>query len=408
MYYKVYYKLANNFFRVYDGSTIETCKYRPEKVSVFEMTKKGGYTATDESLIKYYSDIKVASDELNASKELENPKNPFDYLGSCQNKDGSTFYRTHNSNVLTILKMKSPKAWRQYEKIDAVEANWFEKCHNGGIQYCQVGEHDSYGYDFNMYYPRLLGDKNFTYFQFPTKKGKEQIITNLDSIQYGFYRVKIHCDDANISKVFKFSKDDVYTHYSLKFAFELRKKHNFNMDIELIQDDEPNAYIYNEADLIDSPSIFQRWFNCVYYLKKKYPKNILVKMISSSIWGHLSESNTIYVNKEDIHNYDVDLSTDADYQIIDIIMKQDGSTTYELLDTKNPYKHPMRLKPFITSYGRNKTARVALRMIDNVIRIHTDGICFNKPYALKSEHFHADDKYTGRLKFNSIKSYERL
>jgi hypothetical protein len=131
-------------------------------------------------------------------------------------------------------------------------------------------------------------------------------------------------------------------------------------------------------------------------------------MISSSIWGHLSESTTIYVNKEDIHKYDVDLSTDADYQIIDIIMKQDGSTTYELLDTKNPYKHPMRLKPFITSYGRNKTARVALRMIDNVIRIHTDGICFNKPYTLKSEHFHPDDKHTGRLKFNSIKNYERL
>ena len=131
-------------------------------------------------------------------------------------------------------------------------------------------------------------------------------------------------------------------------------------------------------------------------------------MISSSIWGHLSESKTISVEKENIHKYDVDLSTDADYQIIDLIFKQDGSTLYELLDTKNPYKHPMRLKPFITSYGRNKTARVALRMIDNVIRIHTDGICFNKPYTLKSEHFHADDKYTGRLKFNSIKSYERL
>ena len=74
--------------------------------------------------------------------------------------------------------MKSPKAWRQYEKIDAIEAKWFSMCHNGGIQYCEVGEHDSYGYDFNMYYPRLLGDKNFTYFQFPTKKGTEQTITN--------------------------------------------------------------------------------------------------------------------------------------------------------------------------------------------------------------------------------------
>ena len=58
-------------------------------------------------------------------------------------------------------------------------------------------------------------------------------------------------------------------------------------------------------------------------------------MISSSIWGHLSERNSMCVEKEEIYKYDVDLSTDADYQIIDLIIKQDGSTIYELLDTKN-------------------------------------------------------------------------
>ena len=42
MYFIVYYKLADKFFRFYDGSTLETCKYRPEKVSVFEMMKKCG------------------------------------------------------------------------------------------------------------------------------------------------------------------------------------------------------------------------------------------------------------------------------------------------------------------------------------------------------------------------------
>ena len=89
-------------------------------------------------------------------------------------------------------------------------------------------------------------------------------------------------------------------------------------------------------------------------------------------------------------------------------MKQDGSTTYELLDTKNPYKHPMRLKPFITSYGRNKTARVALRMIDNVIRIHSDGIAFNRDYIINTEHFTSEKKTTGHIKFNNINSYERL
>ena len=131
-------------------------------------------------------------------------------------------------------------------------------------------------------------------------------------------------------------------------------------------------------------------------------------MISSSLWGHLSQKNTLSIPEDKIDHYDCSFDNDADYKIIDVITTEDGSEYYKLLDTKKPYKNNLRLKPFITSYGRNKTARIALRMIDNVIRIHTDGICFNKPYALKSEHFHADDKYTGRLKFNSIKSYERL
>ena len=39
-----------------------------------------------------------------------------------------------------------------------------------------------------------------------------------------------------------YSKDDVYTHYSLKFA--MKHKQQYDIKINLIVDEEPNAYIY--------------------------------------------------------------------------------------------------------------------------------------------------------------------
>jgi hypothetical protein len=336
--------------------------------------------------------------------------NGFDYIGPYVQKDGVIFYQSHHSNVLTIFKMKTSKIWKTYEEIDSIEATWFSKCYNGALVYCKPGQYESFGYDFNMYYPRILGEKKFSDLKIPKKQGTQSTLNCIDieNVQYGLYRVNIKCDNKNISKVFKFSEHHVYTHYSLKFAYELIRKHNFQIDIDLIQDGEPNAYLYRDEDLTCCIALCKRWFKCVYYLKKKYPKNILVKMISSSIWGHLTESKTICVDSDKIDEYDVDIGIDADYQILDIIKKQDGSEYYELLNTKHPYKYPMRLKPFITSYGRNKTARVALRMIDNVIRIHTDGICFDRKYSFNSTHFVPDKKYTGLIKFNSIKDYQYL
>ena len=131
-------------------------------------------------------------------------------------------------------------------------------------------------------------------------------------------------------------------------------------------------------------------------------------MLSSSLWGHLSQKNTIHVDEDKIDDYDVDVGDDADYKMMDVVVKQDGTEYYKLLNTKERYKLPLRLKPFLTSYGRNKTARVALRMIDNVIRIHTDGVTFDKPYTVKSENLLPEKKTTGHIKFNNVNSYERL
>ncbi|RYY42609.1 MAG: hypothetical protein EOO06_20930 [Chitinophagaceae bacterium] len=47
------------------------------------------------------------------------------------------------------------------------------------------------------------------------------------------------------------------------------------------------------------------------------------------------------------------------------------------VDTENPYIYTMaRIKTFLISYGRNFMARMVMKegLIDNLIRIHTDGI----------------------------------
>ncbi len=410
--YQVYFKTSQNVFRVFDGAELKTLIFLPLSSNNFYMTK--GYEATDEDLIRYYRDIKVASDELYRSDELRE----FNYLKEYPMQDGNMYYRSHCSNIKSIFKMKARTDYKNHETIDCVEDSWFEKSHNGALMFCELGEHQSYGYDFNMFYPRILGDKKFTdlKFKIPTKRGKETILSDLPLevkdgqrvIPFGFYRMNIICENPNFKKVFSLSKENVYTHYSVLFILELIANHGFQIDIRLIQDGEPNAYLYDDADIVPSYNIFHHWFSCMYNLKKKYRKNILVKIISSSLWGHLSQKNTICVDSKKIGDYDVDIGNDAEYKIVDIVAKRDGSEYYELLDTAHPYIMNLRLKPFITSYGRNKIARVALSMIDNVIRIHTDGVAFNKPYSKESYAFLPESKTTGKFRFNNVNNYPRL
>ena len=67
--YKVYFKTFTGFFRVFDGSVLTTEKFMPIKCNAFYLPKK--YEADDASLIQYYTDVKVASEEIKASYELK-------------------------------------------------------------------------------------------------------------------------------------------------------------------------------------------------------------------------------------------------------------------------------------------------------------------------------------------------
>jgi hypothetical protein len=85
----------------------------------------------------------------------------------------------------------------------------------------------------------------------PTKKGKEYILKNIDDIdleKVGFYRIDIKYTNKNLEKIFTLNKDRVYMNYQFKQLMQLPFLYknwfkNGDVQIELIDDGEPNAYI---------------------------------------------------------------------------------------------------------------------------------------------------------------------
>jgi hypothetical protein len=96
---------------------------------------------------------------------------------------------------------------------------------------------------------------------------------------------------------------------------------------------------------------------------------------------------------------------DIDHLILDYIIPQNGEPYYKLLDVKRPYLFNLRLKPWITSYGRIKTARIVLDHLDDVVRVHTDGVVFNKPKEFNIDGFIPEKKTTGKIQFNNLNDY---
>ena len=370
------YKFINNINNIYD---IENAK----KYHAFN-----GYEANEPGLRMYKKDFNNWCKELKKNCILD-----IDY-----NK-----YYNHHVACSTTFKRLSP-VYRNtvFENIDKIESQYMDNCFNGGLQFFNEKykdiEADCYGYDFSKFYPY-----NLTKIQIPTKKGRNTYFKKLPEklLDFGFYKVKISCENKNIRKIFAFSTNDTYTHYDLEFIRKHQKQ--FNIKIDLITDIKTNAYIYNEKDLIKGKDIFNNWYNKLLKLSKMFPKNRLLKHIMSSLWGQLVRKNKSNISEKDMifENYDTE-------DIIDHFIKGNNSY-YVVLDSENLYKDNIaRIKCFLTSYGRVRVAKYALQHIDNVIRIQTDGVVYNQPCERESACFIPEEKTTGTIIWNHVNKYEKI
>jgi hypothetical protein len=205
--------------------------------------------------------------------------------------------------------------------------------------------------------------------------------------------------------VFAFSKDDHYTHYSLNFVLLYNKEYGGDIKIEFVSN---QALIYD--DLIDSSDIFYSWYNVLWKLKKEFPSNKIIKKLASSAWGELSNKKNIWKTEEAIIDEKLDISFDYDseYHIEEIRVKPEGDI-YRLLNLKtNIYEYQFRLKAFLTDFGRVKIAKIALQNIDNVVRIQTDSITFDKPIVLTINNFAIDEKKCGKFEILNRKIMNKI
>jgi hypothetical protein len=396
--YLIYFETALSQYRIFDNVTkkIYTVDKLPNDRHMFFIFK--GYEATDEGLVKFNEDFKKWDYELRFDKSYRIEYTTFfNHFGAVECK----FVNLLDKDIKKKIDANSS------QPITSMERNWYDSCNNGGLIYCNAGTYDCYGYDFSSFYPTLMNDEDLN---IPMTQGKEIFLKKLpkkrNDIKLGIYRVKIECDDENFEKIFNFSKKDTYTNYSLYQAYKYKKR--FGVKINLIVDDEPNALIYDEY--ITSKEIFGNWYDTLFKLKQKYPKNKLVKYLLSTLWGTLSRSSTIYKTLQQINDEKLDVGIDDDCEWMIVNYTDNGKNEfYELVSNIRPYKWNLRMKTFLVSYGRNKASELVMNDIDNVVRVMCDGVVFNKEQDIsKFEKLSAEEKTTGRIEFKNVMKYEKV
>jgi hypothetical protein len=312
-----------------------------------------------------------------------------------------------------------------FEKIDFTELKWINKCNNGGLVYCQPGTYECYGYDFKMFYPRLLGSKMDSFkMQFPTKRGKDVKLKklNFSKLKFGYYHCIISSEHKDASKLFSFSKHNVYTNYSIEFAHNQLEEYDFKIEL-VITEGLSNAYLYEDESLIYSHKIFNDWYYKLSCMRNDFPKNKLLKHLTSSLSGHLISYNVQSVNVNDITDemektlcfYTPEMPSNAKKAIFKEVINDihPEQSYYKIIDLENPMKYSLgRFKAFLMSVGRIYTANAAMIDLDNVVRIQTDGIVYKTKQNLNKQHFnipknflYEDEKTTGNITFKNVNSY---
>jgi hypothetical protein len=389
--YFIYYNTIDDTFKGItsdDPTEIITFNLLPkDKYCCFHITKEynDNKIITNECIHRYYTDFTNSANELK-SKDNKILKD-LDY----------TLYKSHYSAIEANFKRLCKTKYEDHEDINIVEYRWIENCYNGAQCFIIPGKYICYGYDYKSNYGRALASDDFI---ISKKAGKEEILHEITKdIKLGYYHVKITSDHKDVQKVFSFSKHDVYASISLQFA--MKYKHEFNFKFELIKDDKPNAYIYDEKDYVKGSYIFSKWFTTLSKLRANYPKNILIKMLISQLWGNLCQTNTLYTTEKHI-----DAEEYKKFIIYEEHLYHDGNIKYEMLDTTKCYRYNLRIKALLTAYCRNKIASKAIESNDmeNIVRIHTDNITFKniKHDELIKDDFLSEFKTTGILEWTKI------
>jgi hypothetical protein len=183
-------------------------------------------------------------------------------------------------------------------------------------------------------------------------------------------------------------------------------------------DCEFNAIIYDKDDLVSCHSLFNDWFHNFMKIKPLCKGNILFKHLVSSLWGSLCKLEMVYKTVDELMDMDVSMDNSSEYKLINETHFENGYIRFELIKTEKPYKYNLaRLKPFVLALSRNVVGDFIMdnNLMNNIIRIHTDGIVLNEeidftdPLSNVPNYYpKPEEKTTGNIKWVNVNKYEKL
>lgn len=408
-----YYKTVNNnnqsvFRCLYDGryDIVEVKSLDIRNCRNFRMNDK--YEATDDDLMQFRDDFLAYNEEL---------KKPF-----FKNKDKTVFkvdilnFNSTNDAVLNNLLMNSNQD--RINLIPGIKRSEFVMLEN--VLSCGLMTLDktylekpfeSYGYDFSKYYYNMMRK-----IRIPESAPVYYVMEELDyeKLDFGFYRVKVHCTNADFGKVFNFNKNHHYSHNILKLLYKHREKYDISFTLLA-----PDAdYFYNMVHYektVELKTLLAGWFKIMDTLLKTCSKsNWLVKTLISQAWGTLCKYAKVYVTSENSKNYDWEHLKDINAtEKYDYYVHSYENGVFKMIKGSRAFAHEglARIKPFLTEFARGFVFNMLSEhdLARDVVRIHTDGICFKRPVdfkALKLDYFPIPEaKSTGTLKFYNLNSY---
>jgi len=362
-----------------------------------------GYENNKDGLRKYKKDFNEQCNELKSISIKTKSKKYFSInYKKYFNHNDAVYHNWKYYIQADIIKM--------FEPIKRTEFYIMERCYNAGLITLNLDYKEKvtkcFSRDFSSYYSNLLVGMKI-----PFEEGKTYTLHKKDiefgKLKYGIYRVQITYTNVQFSNVFNPSTEHHYTSTILNSVYKY--KDYFGLKFKLLKADETydyNALIYEYDQLMDGKMLFGNWLKDMLSVKAKIPKNKLLKHLLSSLWGSLSRKRTIMKTYDQIVEEGLDVSCDntGQYEILEHYFKDDGKDYYKLRSCLEPYHYGLaRIKPFLVARGRNLIATLAMKNIDNVVRLHTDSVCFSEPMDVSHiENLLPEPKSTGNLKWTKV------
>ena len=421
-----YYNTVDSEYNTYDFQTgqYEIVSVLPRECNKFEMlTKK--YEANQEGLKLYANALYKANEEIKKTKILPFKYDIFDDKVKLkvkpiyqrgknikkQTRVCTHMWRCSATMALSLFKRLTPsRVYSMLEQLNADEIELTALAPKSTVMYAskEVELENAHSYDFRMYYPSLMASDKFF---FPTCPGEyiDFPILNLN-LQYGYYNCEITISNSDVRKIFVFSKAHWYTHYAIIMALKLKKQYNC-VEIKPLG----KAYIYTEDKLVCGNQIFGHWYSHLKMLKEKFPKNIIIKAVSSSLWGYLVESNVFKCGEiEAEEKYKMTTTMDpnkGDYHIHNYVETRDPAFNhYKLLDlSKYVQKHPFRIKNFITGMARLDMCKTLFCNLHKLHRLMVDGFILDGPFndIRKYKTLLLEPEKSGHLTIHGLYNIER-